>query len=422
MGLRKISTGTVVTLVIALLPIPLWLLFTPNQNDALIRLSALSGLSLLAWNIILSARLKLFDKLFFGLDRMYRVHQQIAGWVVILISFHFTFLVLKYAQLSLISGYEFIKPDLNIAYWAGRIGFAILVALTLWTMYFRIQYRWFVLAMRILGAVIFLAGYHALFVPGSDVKQNLGLLIYTGSLTTIAGLVYIYRSLFHRRVTTSTPYEIVSIDVKENISDIKLKPLGRPIRRYAGQFAFVRFADRQIHDEEHPFTISAGSDDESLRFCIKGLGDFTNYVQNLKPGTKALVDAPYGNFSFTKTPSARQVWIAGGIGITPFLSMAASLPENKYEIDLYYSVKTKSEAIFLRELQQIASQNNKFRVFSVNTAIDGVLTADKILSNSPKEAYFLLCGPVTMMKSLKKQLISAGVPRNQINYEEFSLS
>ncbi len=353
---------------------------------------------------------------------MYRIHKLLASWIVILLTLHFTLLVLKYAQISLISGYEFVKPTLEVAYIAGRMGLILLVLITVWTMYFRIPYRRFVLAMRVLGLSVFLGTFHALTIPGSDLRKNIPLLIYIAGLTGAAAAVYVYRSLLHKRAGKEATYEITKVQVRQNITDVHLRPLGQPLQRYAGQFAFIRFDDPLIDNESHPFTISAGSSERNLRFCIKGLGDFTTSIQSVKPGTKVFVDAPYGNFSFTKIPSQRQVWIAGGIGITPVLSMAASLPPSGYQVDLFYCVRTKQEAIFFEELQQVAQKITGLTITLVASDADGEITTDRILASTSKDAAFLLCGPVGMMKSLERQLLQRNIKQSKINYEEFSLS
>lgn len=119
-------------------------------------------------------------------------------------------------------------------------------------------------------------------------------------------------------------------------------------------------------------------------------------------------------------PSNKQTWIAGGIGITPFLSMSNSLPDNGYEIDLYYCVNNKSEAIFLNELLKVSKKIKKFNVFPIYSD-ENKLSVDKLLKSNNSEI-FMLCGPRSMMKELEKQLINNGISRSNIYYEEFSLS
>lgn len=410
--------GPLVSLAIATVPCVLWLLFSPIHTDGLAKMSALAALSLLSFNTILSARLRPLERLFFGLDRVYRAHRMLGGIIVMLLLAHSALLTLKYLRLSIISAYMFVLPSTDWTLLLGKLGLYTLVALVVLTLYFRIRYQWFVLAMRILGAVVFVGGYHALFVSGSDLRQNTPLLLYMSVLGIMASGLYVYRSLFHRSITALHEYRVQSVTNLGAITELWLKPDNRPLNRYAGQFAFINFPNAQVDNEQHPFTISAGSNDDHLRFCIKNLGDFTSSIKHIEVGDTAIVEGPYGYFSFTKIPSRNQVWIAGGIGITPFLSMAHSLPSG-YTITLYYCIHNPREAVFLKELQSISHKYSGFSVVPWYSDLSGHLTAQDVVSSKTQD--YLLCGPSSMMTALKTGLSHCGVPRNRVHVEEFVL-
>ena len=121
-----------------------------------------------------------------------------------------------------------------------------------------------------------------------------------------------------------------------------------------------------------------------------------------------------------------QIWVAGGIGITPFLSMAKSLPESGYKIDLYYSVKTASELIDWDSLYGVAmAKNGNFRVIPyVGDQYKDRLSVDLIekMSGEITNRDIFICGPPPMMASLKKQFKDKGVPTARIHSEEFGMS
>lgn len=202
------------------------------------------------------------------------------------------------------------------------------------------------------------------------------------------------------------------------ITDIWMRPVGQALNRYAGQFAFVQFNSKAVDSEPHPFTIAAGSSEERLRFCIKNLGDYTEALQNLKVGDLATVEGPYGYFSFTKILSRKQVWVAGGIGITPFLAMAYSIPSDLV-VTLYYCVTNPQEAVFLKELQAIAQAKKGFTVVPHYSDTQGFITAKRLIESKPQD--YLLCGPAGMMNSLKAALLKTGTQPTTIHYEEFQL-
>jgi predicted ferric reductase len=143
---------------------------------------------------------------------------------------------------------------------------------------------------------------------------------------------------------------------------------------------------------------------------------------DLPPGGSAELDGPYGTFSHLALTNPRQVWIAGGIGITPFLSMARSLDGTGHEVDLYYCTLAAEQAYFLNELFQLADRNPGLRVIPIRKASLGQLSADDIeaASRNLSDKDILICGPPVMIGDLTGQLRARGVPRARIHYEGFS--
>jgi predicted ferric reductase len=429
MGQRNIKGWLFIALV-ALMPIFLWLAFRPAMYtfsskmeiiDILAKWCALAGISLLSLTIIFSARLKIFDRMFYGLDALYRVHHTIGCLTLLLLLSHSALLTIKYSLISLPAGFDFLVDTSQTYLLLGKISLAILICSLLFVTYVWINYQWFVRAMRIMGAVILLASLHSFFVAGSDIRRIFPLMLYMVLLEGTAIFVYLYRSIFHGSFSKRYNYEVISAEPKGDVTEVWLKPKGQGLRRYAGQFAFITFKNHVVK-EQHPFTISAGSDDQKLRFCIKKSGDFTSTIPALKPGDSAVVEGPYGQFSFSKMKRKNQIWVAGGIGVTPFLSMARSLPKSGYTVDLYWSVKSADEAVFLNELHQAAKELQAFNVKLFVTDKQGYLTAEHIAKDSNvAKTDILLCGPPPMMHSLSDQFQKLGVDRANIHYEEFSL-
>lgn len=421
--MKRISWGVVLISFLAMMPVVLWCLFgwRALSWDVIARWAGLAGLTLLSVNVILSARLKLLGRLFHGLDKMYCVHHIIGCLTLLSLLLHANLLILINADISLLAGYKFITNTSDLGLIAGRFGLLTLVSAMIVVLYFKVKYQWFILAQRIMGVVVFIGGYHALFVQGSDVRRITPLFIYMSLIGGLAAVVYIYRSIFHHKFHKTFDYIVESIDLKGLVTVIYLSPVKEKLQYYAGQFAFVTFYSGGVPTEQHPFTISSGSSEGNLIFSIKQVGDYTSLLPKLKPGDIAKIDGPYGQFSYMKIGGTHQTWIAGGIGITPFLSMARSLSSH-IRIDLYYSVRQPHEAIFLDELKEIAAQNRSFNVIPVYTDKGGLLTAEAIKTRTGLGKEVLLCGPPIMMKSLKKQLVALGVKKSNIHHEEFSLS
>ena len=123
-------------------------------------------------------------------------------------------------------------------------------------------------------------------------------------------------------------------------------------------------------------------------------------------------------------PNERQIWIAGGIGVTPFLSMARGLNGDARAIDFYYCVEHAPEAHFLDELRAIAGERDDFRVVLVPRDTDGFLTAERLAREQEDlgSADVLVCGPPAMIDSLRSQLQASGLARERFHAEEFGFA
>ena len=116
--------------------------------------------------------------------------------------------------------------------------------------------------------------------------------------------------------------------------------------------------------------------------------------------------------------------IAGGIGITPFLSMARSLEDPTHNIDFYYSMKSLSNAYLLSEFLEIGERLPNFRVIAYPEDEVGFLTGDVIEQGTPdlKRREIMICGPPGMIDALRSQLYAKGVPRSHVHFEKFGFA
>jgi predicted ferric reductase len=209
------------------------------------------------------------------------------------------------------------------------------------------------------------------------------------------------------------------------VTEIVLKPLGVPIVYAPGQFAFLRFEAEGIDSEAHPYSFSNANNGPYARFTVKALGDDTAALQNLECGAKAFLEGPYGDFSYRNLSNRKQVWIAGGVGITPFLSMGRSLAgSNKYDIRFFYGTESLEDAVFLGEFLDITRHlPDNFNTKVVSKDVEGFVTLDLLKESLGNLGDFdyMICGPQVMMRLLEEQLLSAGVQPRQIHIEAFSM-
>jgi predicted ferric reductase len=232
---------------------------------------------------------------------------------------------------------------------------------------------------------------------------------------------WIYRTFLYRLVNPPLEHTVQSARrLAGQVVEATLRPTGPVLQHAAGQFAFFSFAGVGTC-EAHPFTISSPPGTDELRVAVKALGDDTAAMQTgLKVGAKVEVDGPFGHFTAVEAPEPRQVWIAGGIGITPFLSLARE-PGPAKQITLFWSVRAREEACFLDELEALARDNPGFSFELWCSDERGHLSSEHVVAEDDLSHHaFLICGPTAMKNALIGQLEARGVRAAQIHDEEFS--
>ena len=141
-------------------------------------------------------------------------------------------------------------------------------------------------------------------------------------------------------------------------------------------------------------------------------------IQNLKIGTRVWIDGPFGIFTLNNAVNKECVFIAGGIGITPILSIIKSI-QNKNNVVLFYSNKTEEEINFKRE---IIESNTKTYYFNTSLNKNNRVTVEKIINFCPnyKDKDYYICGPLQMTLGLVTNLKKVGVSEEQIHFEKFN--
>jgi predicted ferric reductase len=237
---------------------------------------------------------------------------------------------------------------------------------------------------------------------------------------------YLYTEIFGGFFKKFVPYKVEAVKhPNASTTEVTLRAQKGPIKKQrAGQFLFVRFPSQKDLNEAHPFTISSAPAENALRLTIKASGNFTRELfAKLKEGTDAVVEGAYGMFNY-KTGGPNQIWIAGGIGLTPFLSFVRDMDGNlQQNVDLYYTVRHPEEALFVNELEAAASKNPCLNVHVRYSAKEGSLTIEDIVKNAGGNigGYDIyLCGPLPMIQAFEKKFMALGVPKSNLHYEEFN--
>jgi ferredoxin-NADP reductase len=255
-----------------------------------------------------------------------------------------------------------------------------------------------------------------------------------------AAAAYVYHKFVGPSLRGKRPFRVESI-IREthNVWTITLAPPeGREQFEYLpGQFQFLTFLrGSRLRGEEHPFTISSSPGRKGFHAStIKESGDFTRTIGETRAGDLVAVQAPFGRFSYLLHPGERDlVFIAGGVGITPLMSMLRHMRDMDAdkEVLLLYANSTEQDILFRDELDRIASaERPRLSVVHVLSKaapewrgerghIDQAVIR-KYCRGDLEGKSFYLCGPPAMMTALIAAVIDLGVPSRRVRSERFAL-
>lgn len=432
----KNNFGLISVVVISLLPIFIWVFMQPLSSrffstelvfKSLGQIAGLLGTALISLNFIMSARFKFLDRMFNGLNRVYIRHHLDGAIAFCLILFHPIFLAVQYSLNSIGSAFDFLFSFNDLAINLGEIAIAVFIVLMAFTFYFSFKYQNWKNTHKFLGIVLVFGTAHMLLVP-SDISRNNLLKYYMLILAACGFASYLYRTVFSLYKNKEHKYQLSGISkINDDVIELNLKPLEGGIKFLPGQFIFIRFEGEGQISESHPFSISSrNTNTGDLSVAVKVLGDYTSILESTKIGAACFLEGPFGVFSYKKVQSKKQIWMAGGIGITPFLGMARQIDfekDGEYKIDLFYSVKDQKETAFAEELKNIADRNKNLKFHLHFSDKFGYITADAVLkkAGNSKETEIFLCGPGGFMQSLRSQFVNLGFDNKKIYSEEFSL-
>ena len=253
---------------------------------------------------------------------------------------------------------------------------------------------------------------------------------YAGALGAV--LVFrlglpIWRSSYHRLQVAAVFPEapgVVSLHLKGHRLD------RLPAR--AGQFFLWRFLDGPGWSRAHPFTLSAAPRGDLLRITVKDLGDGSSRAATVRPGTRVLIEGPFGVMTAAGRSRRKVLLMAAGVGITTMRALLDDLVPAAAETTLLYRVRSHDEAVFRTELDAYA-QRYGVRVVYLDGSRprrDSWLPAPYAHLNeldalrwlvpdvADHEAY--LCGPAPWMNAARTTLREAGVAPDHIHIEEFA--
>ncbi|MDD9305253.1 MAG: hypothetical protein HUK40_24160 [Desulfobacter sp.] len=287
------------------------------------------------------------------------------------------------------------------------------------------------------GMVLLIA--HVVLIPEQ------GLIVFKAGMAMIGAgplFVFLYYKIRVSQMLEKDPWKVNKVIFESDSVFTMLfdPPPGRKIKHRAGQFCYIRPLDRSMPSQSHPFTISSPPKDRQLSITVKQLGDFTAKIKEIKCGSSVSIDGPYGDFSYDRVLSGRTlIFIAGGIGVTPMLSMLGdlSIQDPKRKVILLWGVRSKKDLIRLNEIQAIGKQMPLFVFEPVlsrepvwaglrgridKIMLDQVLKRHGVNMDALNQAAceFFICGPGPMTMDILQVLKETKIPSCTIHTEQFS--
>jgi predicted ferric reductase len=388
--------------------------FPYNLRTAIAQYLSSLVLVILSTNLVLATRTHWLESAFGGLDKMFATHRLGGIVAATAILVHATIVPLT---TPILPGRA--VGILALLLLVGSAAFAIAPRAP-WRKLLATRYETWKAEHRFMGVIVAIGAAHSLLVP-TLVRAMPVVAAWTYGWVAVGLTAYAYRETWFRFWARRHAYTVAETTaLGPDIIEIRLEPSIAPIAHRAGQFAFVVF-DGASSRERHPFTISAAPDAAAhLRFSIKASGDFTKALQaGLPAGSAASIEGPYGRFDTTRGRT-RQLWLAGGIGITPFLASLPGVTEDR-EITLVWSVHDAAEAVYLDEAHAACAAHSNVRFMLWTTSELGHIDLASLAIEHPKELSVYLCGPVSMRTELLGQLAKLGVALGNTHWEEFTL-
>ena len=413
----------------------------PQAASSLGRLTGLLASDLLLLQVLLMARVPMVERAF-GQDRLARWHRWTGFTSFHLMLAHIVLITVGYAAASQANVVAELW-DMILTYpgmLLATAGTALLVMVVITSMRAarkRLRYEsWHLLHLyAYLG--VGLALPHQLWT-GADFIGSPTARAYWWTLYGLAaGALVLYRlaipawrswrhSLTVAHVVPEAP----------GVTSIYLR--GRRLERLpvrAGQFFQWRFLDGPGWSRSHPYSLSATPGGELLRITVKDLGDGSARVAGLRPGTRALIEGPYGRLTGETYAGGPVVMLACGIGITPLLALLGDLPYRPGEATLVYRARSEREVAFRQELEWYAAHRGVRVVYVLGpraarpswlpaTAINaaGLSDAQALRQIAPHIAtsHVYVCGPDAWTEAACRAAFAAGVPARQLRTEQFA--
>jgi len=391
-----------------------------------------SGLAMMGLQFGLTARFRYVTEPW-GEDVIYHFHRRISLLAVGLVVTHPLILFA-------IGSNKLAMPD-SIAEvpWGARFAMLsicaliALVVMALWRTKLRIRYEIWHLTHIVLAVVAVAAGMLHMVGWGFYLVDPWKRALWIGMTIFWIGLL-LYVRIFKPLFMLRRPYRVAELRTERgDTATLVMRPDGHSGFRFKpGQFGWLTLWGSPFRITGHPFSFSSSAEaaDGRVEMTIRNLGDFTSAIPKVSVGQRVYLDGPYGAFTIGH-PADMHVLIAGGIGITPMMSMILTLADrgDKRPLILLYGGKDWESLTFREELEAQKARLDLTIVYVLSnppegwTGERGRITAEVFRRHLPPryaDHEYFICGPNVMMDAIEAALGEMQVPISKYHSERYS--
>jgi len=376
-----------------------------------------AALALMGAAALLGGRWPIVESALGGLDRVYLTHKWLAVWALAFASFHFVFR----AELEAWELESIFSLPPGTTRFVRELSFVALMVIVLLALNRKIPYDKWRLWHKLSGPLFLIVILHWLTIR-SPVRLDSPAGIWLAGIAVLGITGAAYKLLLYPFLAKHAEYRVVAVSPGASALHLQLAPVSHPIAFQPGQFGFLRMMEDDLR-EPHPFTIVGGERGGHVHFVIRALGDFTErLVQRTTPGMHAEIYAPYGRF-LRRTGAAREVWIAGGVGISPFIAWLTDPQATHLDrVTLFYFFTPGREFPSSAVLERLARERGAEFVAVSSGPSSPELTnrLDEIVRDvGPADVQIAFCGPKGLLRHVRSLLRERGIPESNLRFEYF---
>src|SRR5579859_5133144 len=391
-------------------------------------LTGMVGTYLALMMVLLVSRIPVIERVL-GQDGLLRWHRRLAPWPISLLVAHAVLITAGYAQAARSGVWHeagtllFRYPDILIA----TIGLALIClvgVISIRAIRRRVRREvWWTVHLWLYVALA-LSFAHVLVLGQSFVGHPLTRMVWSVAWAGTAGLVLAYR--VGLPVLRSVRYRLQVAEVhEEGPGVVSVICRGEHLDRLpvsGGQFLFWRFLTRGMWWQAHPYTLSALPTASHLRLTVKGVGDHSEALASVRPGTRVAIEGPYGVFTRHSQRRPRVLLIAAGIGVTSVRALLEDLPPGARPVVVLRATRREDLALGAEITELAGRQHGRVHELTGDreqASIDSNWLRRTVPDLQKRDVY--VCGPEGFVTEIVEVARRLGVPGEAIHHEAYAL-